>query len=64
MKPYGRHSNVKGGNQWKIDYRIRIKNKKISNWWEAIKDPCKKQERRRAKNQIKKDLNESWFTSR
>lgn len=36
MKPYGREKNIKGCGNWKYDYRIRIKNRKIRNWWEGM----------------------------
>lgn len=36
MKPYGREKNIKGSGIWKKDYRIRIKNRKIGNWWEDM----------------------------
>ncbi|HWY34396.1 MAG TPA: hypothetical protein VNX68_07095 [Nitrosopumilaceae archaeon] len=59
MKPYGRDGNIKGSGKWKTDYHIIINNKKIQNWWEVIKDFCKKGARRKAKQQIKKDINDN-----
>lgn len=36
MKPYGRHKKVTGGNDWKIDYHMHEKGKKVKNWWEDM----------------------------
>ena len=59
MKPYGRDGNIKGSGNWKKDYHIRKNGRKILNWWEDIKDFCRKSARRKSKEQIKKDLNDN-----
>ncbi len=53
MQPYGRLKKVKGGNEWKRDYHIHIKNRKISNWWEGM---CDFLTRSRIKQIFKKEI--------
>lgn len=54
MKPYGRYKKVTGGNDWKIDYHMHEKGKKVKNWWEDI---CCFLSRSRMKQILKKELN-------
>lgn len=50
MKPYGREKNIKGGNNWKIDYHP---SKGYQNWWEGI---CSHLSRSRMKQLWSKDV--------
>lgn len=53
MKPYGRYKKVIGGNDWKIDYHMHEKGKKVKNWWEDI---CGFLPRSRIKTDIEKRI--------
>lgn len=53
MKPYGRCKKVTGGNDWKIDYHMHEKGRKVKNWWEDI---CNFYSRSRMKQLLKKRL--------
>lgn len=55
MKPYGRNKSVKASGNWKKDYHIHRKNRKIENWWEAIINYSK---RGAINQQVKKEINE------
>lgn len=55
MKPYDRaHKAVRF--ESKTDHHIRIKNRKILNWWEVIAEGTKKTERQKAKRIINEEL--------
>jgi hypothetical protein len=54
MKPYGRDKKIIGGHgEWKVDYHIHHKGRKILNWWEDRTDPLT---RSRQKQLINKEI--------
>lgn len=53
MKPYGLEKTVKGGNNYKKDYHLHKKGRKLENWWEDI---CMPLTRTKMKQIFKKDL--------
>jgi len=63
MKPYGREKKITGGNNhgsnWKTDYHLHKKNKKLKNWWETIADCLTRASlKQKDKKDIKKILEE------
>lgn len=57
MRPFGRVKTVKGGNEWKKDYHLHKKNRKLENWWEDITDFLSRSSiKRMVKKYIDKEL--------
>jgi len=55
MKPYGlREKKTKGSGDWKKDYHIHQKGRKILNWWECWSQKLKS--RSSMKHKIKKGI--------
>lgn len=64
MKPYGREKHVSGGNNWKIDFRIRPK-RKLQNWWEDICQLLPRSTMKaKAKKEVEELLNNSQYDTR
>lgn len=54
MKPYGREKKVTRNPNWKRDYHIHEKGRKVANWWESI---CSLLSRSTLKQRIKREIN-------
>lgn len=53
MKPYGREKKVSQNPEWKQDYHMHEKGRKLKNWWEEI---CSLIPRKTMKQKIKKEI--------
>ena len=53
MKPYGRKKKVMQNPNWKRDYHLHEKGRKLPNWWESI---CECLSRSTIKHKVKQDM--------